>query len=205
MLTTNYRLLNWNISTSKIAEDFRTQARDAEIPLAVIVERRGVMDGLRAFKAVKADQSVTARWIARMASADFAELALDELAPSPEVERLRALLDVARRFAQGNATEDERVSAEREALRIACSMTRLAQGDAAWAVCGVLNNDRPSYQLAFEVASRAARSIALSRQSAQPLAESLKNVSLAEAGLISDRHYSDALREMRRILLVYVS
>lgn len=82
------------------------------IPLSVIVAANGLADALWCLRAVPPEQAATRDRLARLFACDCAEHVLPYFEASyPEDQRPRACIQVARRFALGQATDEELAAA----------------------------------------------------------------------------------------------
>ena len=83
----------------------RVYGKHMPIPLARIIETNGVVNAIWALRAVPAEQSAASARIASLFACDCAERVLHLFeAKHPGDDRLRRAIEVARRFANGNAT-----------------------------------------------------------------------------------------------------
>ena len=132
MLSTTLTLLKEH---GACAEGYKTLAKalgrgygkDTPIPLARIVETNNLVDALWTMQAVPPEQAVDRDRIERLLACDYAEHVLHLFeAKHPTDLRPRQAIEVARRFAVGDATQEELAAA----------------GAAAWALRGLLRGLR---------------------------------------------------------------
>lgn len=116
----------------------KTQADDEPVSIAVIVESNGLDDALWCLRAVEGrDKEIRlfAVWCARQVQ----HLMTDE--------RSLAALDVAERFANGEASGEELAAAGVAAWAAAGAAAWVAARDAAWAAAGVAARDAQKTRL----------------------------------------------------------
>ena len=117
MLSTTLTLLKEH---GACAEGYKTLAKalgrgygkDTPIPLARIVETNNLVDALWTMQAVPPEQAVDRDRIERLLACDYAEHVLHLFeAKHPTDLRPRQAIEVARRFAVGDATQEELAAA----------------------------------------------------------------------------------------------
>ena len=165
MLTTTYALLQKRDACedryAHLKKSLRERGHRGSIPLSLILETNGLDDALWALRAVPKAQEKDRDKIARLFACECAEAVLPVFeAAYPDDKRPRQTIEVARRFAHGDATCTDLAAAARAAWAaegdawIARTAARAAEA-AAWAA-----------EDAAWVAEDAADGVALADQSA---------------------------------------
>lgn len=115
---------------------------DTPILFVQILDSNGVDDCLWALRATPADQTSARDRTARLIACDFAEQLLSSWQKErPNDTRVADCIAVARRYAEGNASEEERIAAWRAASNAAWDTEEEAACDAAEAAVGAVARD----------------------------------------------------------------
>lgn len=155
MLSTTLTLLKEH---GACAEGYKTLAKalgrgygkDTPIPLARIVETNNLVDALWTMQAVPPEQAVDRDRIERLLACDYAEHVLHLFeAKHPTDLRPRQAIEVARRFAVGDATQEELAAAWAAAEAAAWAAAGAAwAAEAAWAAAGDAGDAEREWQTA---------------------------------------------------------
>jgi len=117
---------------AKTLGGIRKYGKDTPIAFMVILDSNGIDDAVWSLRAVPKEQEAERDRIARLMACDFAEHVLHIFETTrPDDDRPRKAIEVARRYAVGEATEQELDAARDAAWDAARDAARTAAWDAA--------------------------------------------------------------------------